>query len=153
MNRINVFLISTLLVLLRGCAWYNKKGVSSEVSKIEEQEVVVQQQVEGKDVIPPPVSEKTNIDTVKTEETPQTTEDIKAKFLSGESLAGFNKKDVLKLFGEPYTVYLSDTDTMEIWFYKDFYVGFNVKDIAVKVSSDKREYRQILQQYIDKQET
>ena len=59
-------------------------------------------------------------------------EDVKKAILHGKIFAGFEKKLIRDLFGEPESKYISETELMEVWFYKDFYFGFDKDGKLVK---------------------
>ena len=56
----------------------------------------------------------------------------KKEILEGNIPEGFTKKQVKELLGSPYDIYVSDTKMMEVWFYKDWYVGFDREGRVVK---------------------
>lgn len=56
----------------------------------------------------------------------------KKEILEGNIPEGFTKKQVKELLGSPYDIYVSDTGMMEVWFYKDWYVGFDKEGRVVK---------------------
>ena len=64
-------------------------------------------------------------------------EDIKERFLRGDIPQGFAKEEIRELFHEPCAKYVSDSEFLEIWFYEDFYVGFDKEGKAIKTFSEK----------------
>ncbi len=59
-------------------------------------------------------------------------EDVKEAILHGKIFAGMKRKLIYDLFGKPESKFISETGLMEIWFYKDFYVGFDKEGKLVK---------------------
>lgn len=80
-----------------------------------------------------------------------TLDDIKAMLFKGESPDWFNGELARDLFGEPYVKYASDTEIMDIWFYEDFYLGFNGQGRVVKASADEKERKRLLESHVDRQ--
>ncbi len=81
-----------------------------------------------------------------------TLNEIKAKLLQGEDPTWINREKAKELFGQPYGIYLSDTDIMEVWYYNDFYIGFDKGGRAIKISSEKTDDKEklLIQDSIDK---
>lgn len=62
----------------------------------------------------------------------QLKEEWKEIILKGEIPVGMEKDQVEKLLGKPYQIYISDTGMIEIWFYEDWYVGFDKDGKVIK---------------------
>jgi hypothetical protein len=52
---------------------------------------------------------------------------------------GMDKKDVENILGKNYQIYKSDTGMIEIWFYKNYYVGFDKNGKVIKFKIFKEE--------------
>lgn len=68
-------------------------------------------------------SKKSSLDTSKSKEKIKETKEIKI---------GMDKKEVEEICGKDYKIYKSETGMMEIWFYDNFYVGFDKKGKVIK---------------------
>ncbi|HOV21599.1 MAG TPA: hypothetical protein PLW95_02830 [bacterium] len=53
------------------------------------------------------------------------TEEGKSAELEKKITYGMDDKQVEKILGNPYGKYISESEMMEVWFYNDFYVGFD----------------------------
>jgi len=63
---------------------------------------------------------------------PDLTEKEKETILKGKIPSGIEKEKVEKILGSPYGKYVSDSKMMEVWFYDDFFVGFDKDGKVVK---------------------
>ncbi|MCM8807738.1 MAG: hypothetical protein NC926_07345 [Candidatus Omnitrophica bacterium] len=45
---------------------------------------------------------------------------------------GMEKEEIEKICGKNYKIYKSETEMMEIWFYNNFYVGFDKEGKVIK---------------------
>ena len=60
------------------------------------------------------------------------TDEEKKEVLDGKIPVGMEKKKVEKILGTPYGKYVSESKMMEVWFYDDFFVGFDKDGKVVK---------------------
>lgn len=56
----------------------------------------------------------------------------KEAILEGKIPVGMDKEKVEKILGSPYGKYKSDSKMMEVWFYDDFFAGFDKNGKVVK---------------------
>ncbi len=70
---------------------------------------------------------------------PDLSEKEKKAILDGKILVGMEKEKVEKVLGLPYGKYISDSKMMEVWFYDDFFVGFDKDGKVVKFEIFKQE--------------
>lgn len=63
---------------------------------------------------------------------PDLTEKEKETILKGKIPSGIEKEKVKKILGSPYGKYVPDSKMMEVWFYDDFFVGFDKDGKVVK---------------------
>lgn len=70
---------------------------------------------------------------------PELNEEWKKSIIEGEMPKGMDKKEVEDILGKNYHVYKSDTEMMEIWFYEDYYVGFDKNGKVVKFGIYKKD--------------
>ncbi len=70
---------------------------------------------------------------------PDLSEKEKKVILDGKILVGMEKEKVEKVLGLPYGKYISDSKMMEVWFYDDFFVGFDKDGKVVKFEIFKQE--------------
>ena len=66
------------------------------------------------------------------ENNPDLTEKEKETILKGKIPSGIEKEKVEKILGSPYGKYVPDNKMMEVWFYDDFFVGFDKDGKVVK---------------------
>ena len=109
MKRVYIFVISFLL--FSGCATIKKKEGKKESEKnflypLWREEIV-----------------KNNSDL---------TDEEKKAIINGKIPVGMEKKKVEKILGIPYGKYIPDSKMMEVWFYDDFFVGFDKDGNVVK---------------------
>jgi len=60
------------------------------------------------------------------------TDEEKKAIINGKIPVGMEKKKVEKILGTPYGKYLPENKMMEVWFYDDFFVGFDKDGKVVK---------------------
>jgi len=63
----------------------------------------------------------------------------KKAILDGKILVGMEKEKVEKVLSLPYGKYVPDSKMMEVWFYDDFFVGFDKDGKVVKFEIFKEE--------------
>ncbi len=63
---------------------------------------------------------------------PQLQEEWKEIILKGEIPIGMEKEEVEKILGKEYQIYESETGMMEIWFFENYYVGFDKNGKVIK---------------------
>jgi hypothetical protein len=67
-------------------------------------------------------------------------DELKESILKGEIPVGLDKKEIENILGKDYQIYESDTGMMEIWFYENYYVGFDKNGKVIKFGIfDKKE--------------
>ncbi|MGC8976097.1 MAG: hypothetical protein ACP5OB_00510 [Candidatus Ratteibacteria bacterium] len=71
----------------------------------------------------------------------QVNEEWKKNIIEGKIPNGMEKKDVEEILGKNYFVYKSDTEMMEIWFYKYYYVGFDKNGKVIKFGISNQNYK------------
>jgi len=60
------------------------------------------------------------------------TDEGKKAVIDGKIPVGMRKEKVEKVLGTPYGKYIPENKMMEVWFYDDFFVGFNKDGNVVK---------------------
>ncbi|MCM8804656.1 MAG: hypothetical protein NC833_05340 [Candidatus Omnitrophica bacterium] len=70
---------------------------------------------------------------------PQLKEEWRKNIIEGKIPNGMDKKEVEDILGKNYQTYKSDTELMEIWFYENYYVGFDKYGKVVKFGIYKKD--------------
>ncbi|MCM8818122.1 MAG: hypothetical protein NC915_01390 [Candidatus Omnitrophica bacterium] len=80
---------------------------------------------------------------IKSQKTNSEISKNKEKIDKKEIKIGMDKKEVEEILGKNYRIYKSETKMMEIWFYDEFYVGFDKNGKVIKFDmyekQDKKE--------------
>ncbi len=69
----------------------------------------------------------------------QKTKNISKIIEKKEVKIGMDKKEIEEILGKDYQIYKSETGMMEVWFYKDFYVGFDKNGKVIKFELYEKE--------------
>jgi len=162
MNKINVFIMILASLGFAGCTCYSKKNIQHDKVHFpggrqaaapvagEPREALPEAEAKPEEKALPAVGKETAAPAAG--ERWYTLNEIKARLLQGEDPTWINREKAKELFGQPYGIYLSDTDIMEVWYYNDFYIGFDKGGRAIKISSEKTDDKEklLIQDSIDK---